>query len=187
MPLHPKELCSSKWFSAINRNPRTAESFHGYGPFEKQKGFSPPKCGALRGSPRREVKPVSRSIVEKDIGARGFEPPTSRSRTVRATRLRYAPILSQKPRVLDRSGIVAGLLQFFQCRAHSSAARLSERGDGLAIIFVSKDVGPGDEDLCAGGNGTPSGFSINAPVDLKEGRRAGGSDEGLCFREARIA
>src|SRR5438132_844065 len=25
------------------------------------------------------------------VGARGFEPPTSRSRTVRATRLRYAP------------------------------------------------------------------------------------------------
>lgn len=26
------------------------------------------------------------------VGARGFEPPTSRSRTVRATRLRYAPL-----------------------------------------------------------------------------------------------
>jgi hypothetical protein len=25
------------------------------------------------------------------VGARGFEPPTSRSRTVRATELRYAP------------------------------------------------------------------------------------------------
>jgi hypothetical protein len=25
------------------------------------------------------------------VGARGFEPPTSRSRTVRATKLRYAP------------------------------------------------------------------------------------------------
>ncbi len=27
------------------------------------------------------------------IGVRGFEPPTSRSRTVRATRLRYAPYI----------------------------------------------------------------------------------------------
>jgi hypothetical protein len=27
------------------------------------------------------------------VGARGFEPPTSRSRTVRATRLRYAPFV----------------------------------------------------------------------------------------------
>ena len=26
------------------------------------------------------------------VGARGFEPPTLRSRTVRATKLRYAPI-----------------------------------------------------------------------------------------------
>ncbi len=26
------------------------------------------------------------------VGARGFEPPTSASRTLRATRLRYAPI-----------------------------------------------------------------------------------------------
>ena len=26
------------------------------------------------------------------VGARGFEPPTSRTRTVRATKLRYAPI-----------------------------------------------------------------------------------------------
>src|SRR5688572_13945907 len=30
--------------------------------------------------------------IERLVGARGFEPPTSRSRTVRATRLRYAPI-----------------------------------------------------------------------------------------------
>src|SRR5712691_9124058 len=29
--------------------------------------------------------------LEVVVGARGFEPPTSRSRTVRATRLRYAP------------------------------------------------------------------------------------------------
>src|SRR5207247_11258744 len=35
----------------------------------------------------RSRPPGGRSLV----GARGFEPPTSRSRTVRATRLRYAP------------------------------------------------------------------------------------------------
>src|SRR2546428_2220034 len=43
------------------------------------------------------------------VGARGFEPPTSRSRTVRATRLRYAPTRpayctqagSRLPRVLS--------------------------------------------------------------------------------------
>jgi hypothetical protein len=29
------------------------------------------------------------------VGARGFEPPTSRSRTVRATKLRYAPYRNQ--------------------------------------------------------------------------------------------
>src|SRR5207244_11187844 len=32
-----------------------------------------------------------RRAVREMVGARGFEPPTSRSRTVRATRLRYAP------------------------------------------------------------------------------------------------
>src|ERR1700761_6395097 len=35
------------------------------------------------------------------VGARGFEPPTSRSRTVRATRLRYAPWFVQAGRNLD--------------------------------------------------------------------------------------
>src|SRR5262249_42657919 len=33
-----------------------------------------------------------RRTIREMVGARGFEPPTSRSRTVRATRLRYAPI-----------------------------------------------------------------------------------------------
>ncbi len=31
------------------------------------------------------------STKELNVGARGFEPPTSASRTLRATRLRYAP------------------------------------------------------------------------------------------------
>src|SRR2546425_6476093 len=34
---------------------------------------------------------LGRRTVREMVGARGFEPPTSRSRTVRATRLRYAP------------------------------------------------------------------------------------------------
>jgi hypothetical protein len=32
------------------------------------------------------------SNKDTNIGARGFEPPTSASRTLRATRLRYAPL-----------------------------------------------------------------------------------------------
>jgi hypothetical protein len=31
--------------------------------------------------------------AEQMVGARGFEPPTSASRTLRATRLRYAPFV----------------------------------------------------------------------------------------------
>src|SRR5688500_8047974 len=39
------------------------------------------------------------------VGARGFEPPTSRSRTVRATRLRYAPWCVQAGRNLDGASV----------------------------------------------------------------------------------
>ncbi len=35
-----------------------------------------------------------RRRARKLVGARGFEPPTSASRTLRATRLRYAPFAS---------------------------------------------------------------------------------------------
>src|SRR5256885_7513790 len=42
------------------------------------------------GRPSGRVTTGSRTGGEM-VGARGFEPPTSRSRTVRATRLRYAP------------------------------------------------------------------------------------------------
>ncbi len=45
------------------------------------------------------------------VGARGFEPPTSRSRTVRATRLRYAP-LSQEIILGQTSGEVNTELNF---------------------------------------------------------------------------
>ena len=30
-------------------------------------------------------------VLEKDIGVRGFEPPTSASQTLRASQLRYTP------------------------------------------------------------------------------------------------
>src|SRR5687768_9114202 len=43
-------------------------------------------------SPHRRPEEPGRRAAEAVVGARGFEPPTSRSRTVRATRLRYAPI-----------------------------------------------------------------------------------------------
>src|SRR5262245_34728478 len=42
------------------------------------------------GRPSSRVAACGRTGGEM-VGARGFEPPTSRSRTVRATRLRYAP------------------------------------------------------------------------------------------------
>src|SRR5882724_13589784 len=44
-----------------------------------------------RASPRRRPVGAGRRAAKEVVGARGFEPPTSRSRTVRATRLRYAP------------------------------------------------------------------------------------------------
>src|SRR4051812_17005964 len=50
------------------------------------------RAGPGEGADRREM-----------VGARGFEPPTSRSRTVRATRLRYAPLVVQAGRNLDAS------------------------------------------------------------------------------------
>src|SRR5687768_16677919 len=43
-------------------------------------------------SPARRPGESGRRAAKEVVGARGFEPPTSRSRTVRATRLRYAPI-----------------------------------------------------------------------------------------------
>src|SRR3982751_6177646 len=46
---------------------------------------------AATSPPCRSEEP-DRRATEEVVGARGFEPPTSRSRTVRATRLRYPPI-----------------------------------------------------------------------------------------------
>ena len=58
------------------------------------------------------------------VGARGFEPPTSRSRTVRATKLRYAPKLSKE-------FIIAQRKDYVEFRARPSA-------DDLAPVrFVS--------------------------------------------------
>src|SRR4029453_1280171 len=49
-----------------------------------------PDGGAGFGRPAGRATAGGRTGGEM-VGARGFEPPTSRSRTVRATRLRYAP------------------------------------------------------------------------------------------------
>src|SRR3989442_2139883 len=67
------------------------------------------------------------------VGARGFEPPTSRSRTVRATILRYAPhrpdycTESRLPRILvhqrDEHAVPEGT------RTHPAADALHQRQD----------------------------------------------------------
>ena len=48
---------------------------------------------------QRHFRPMSRraKLLKEKIGARGFEPPTSWSRTKRATRLRYAPAICSLP------------------------------------------------------------------------------------------
>ena len=61
----------------------------------KERGLGP---AAGAGVPAGTAPATPPTIFDADlprvivVGARGFEPPTSRSRTVRATRLRYAPI-----------------------------------------------------------------------------------------------
>src|SRR5687768_4707375 len=76
------------------------------------------------------------------VGARGFEPPTSRSRTVRATRLRYAPKRtgpivqdSPFPRVLaherDESAVAVG------GRLHL-AAHLLHDGEDLVLVVADR-------------------------------------------------
>src|SRR3989442_10556997 len=77
----------------------------------------------------RRWPPGGRTLV----GARGFEPPTSRSRTVRATRLRYAPTRpgdctkagSRIPRVLSDESDGLGLATL--ARLHPPTARLDQR------------------------------------------------------------
>src|SRR3989442_8353106 len=67
------------------------------------------------------------------VGARGFEPPTSRSRTVRATRLRYAPhrpdycTESRLPRILAHQGDEHAVAEC--ARAHLAADALHQRQD----------------------------------------------------------
>src|SRR5437867_595699 len=67
------------------------------------------------------------------VGARGFEPPTSRSRTVRATRLRYAP---HRPNHCTESGLPRILAHqrdehtvTESARAHLAAHALHQRQD----------------------------------------------------------
>ncbi len=47
--------------------------------------------GGVRGGPRNRSIRLSNPCTEKMVGATGFEPATSSSRTKRATRLRHAP------------------------------------------------------------------------------------------------
>src|SRR5213593_4936029 len=67
------------------------------------------------------------------VGARGFEPPTSRSRTVRATRLRYAPhrpdhcTESRLPRILAHKRNEHAVAEC--ARAHLAAHALHQRED----------------------------------------------------------
>src|SRR5215813_13821598 len=67
------------------------------------------------------------------VGARGFEPPTSRSRTVRATRLRYAPhrpdhcTESRLPRILAHQRHEHAIAAC--ARAHLTSHALHERED----------------------------------------------------------
>jgi hypothetical protein len=53
------------------------------------KFFEMPECRP--NSVDNKKQPVAASLKTKLVGARGFEPPTSRSQTERSTRLSYAP------------------------------------------------------------------------------------------------
>src|SRR5262249_56481047 len=62
------------------------------------------------------------------VGARGFEPPTSRSRTVRATRLRYAP---HRPDHCTESRLPRILAHQWHEHAVAECARAHLTGDAL--------------------------------------------------------
>src|SRR5437879_13306401 len=63
------------------------------------------------------------------VGARGFEPPTSRSRTVRATRLRYAP--TRRAHCTESSGLPGVLSHELDELALAAEARLHCAADLL--------------------------------------------------------
>src|SRR5213592_3447648 len=73
----------------------------------------------------RSRPPGGRSLV----GARGFEPPTSRSRTVRATRLRYAPT---RPAYCSRFANAGS-----GCRSHLPGV-LPDELDELALAALAR-------------------------------------------------
>ena len=52
----------------------------------------PPGCNPLHGDRGPNIRRKSLPIARFSIGAPGFEPGTSPTRTVRATRLRHAPM-----------------------------------------------------------------------------------------------
>src|SRR5437879_8229721 len=92
------------------------------------------------GRPSGRVTTGSRTGGEM-VGARGFEPPTSRSRTVRATRLRYAPT---RPAHCTGSSNLPGVLSHqlhelalaAQARLHPAADLLH---DGQRLVHAVAD------------------------------------------------
>src|SRR2546422_11693048 len=70
-----------------------------------------------------------RRTVGEMVGARGFEPPTSRSRTVRATRLRYAP--TRRAHCTESSGLPGVLSHELDELALAAEARLHCAADLL--------------------------------------------------------
>ena len=69
------------------------------------------------------------------VGARGFEPPTSRSRTVRATRLRYAPIICWSLLICSREKEREGRNVIIRMVINQSAKMLGSRGDFGALAI----------------------------------------------------
>src|SRR6201999_4569105 len=94
---------------------------------------------------RRQVSQPGAAPSLSAVGARGFEPPTPRSRTECATRLRYAPIRRRavalrRARAAERASY-GGLVAVRQ--RHSCLFRTSS---GRAAVFPRSFVVRGDDD-----------------------------------------
>jgi hypothetical protein len=63
-------------------------------PCRVRRGLSPPSECALPGAQRKWLPNGSHNLLILLIGAIGFEPTTSRSRTERSTRLSHAPLIA---------------------------------------------------------------------------------------------
>src|SRR5207245_11223439 len=80
-------------------------------------------------SRRSTAGQVGRRAGGEMVGARGFEPPTSRSRTVRATRLRYAP--TRRAHCTESSGLPGVLSHELDELALAAEARFHFAADLL--------------------------------------------------------